>query len=114
MDASTASPVRGSLITLRVHTPSGFASHPQKPCTRHCHRSVQRNKVAGMSVWRIMGTETEYGISVPGNPGANAMLISSQIVNSYAAAMHRARRARGDFEEENTLRDGRGVELAAD
>ena len=67
-----------------------------------------------MSVWRIMGTETEYGISVPGNPGANAMLISSQIVNSYAAAMHRARRARWDFEEENPLRDARGFDLARD
>jgi len=67
-----------------------------------------------MSVWRIMGTETEYGISVPGNPGANAMLISSQIVNSYASAMHRARRARWDFEEENPLRDARGFDLARD
>ena len=28
-----------------------------------------------------MGTETEYGVSVPGNPGANAMLTSSQAVS---------------------------------
>jgi len=27
-----------------------------------------------MSVLRVMGTETEYGISVPGQPGANAMV----------------------------------------
>jgi proteasome accessory factor A len=59
-----------------------------------------------------MGIETEYGISVPGHPNANAMLTSSQVVNAYAAAMHRARRARWDFEEENPLRDARGFDLA--
>ncbi|WP_042364270.1 depupylase/deamidase Dop [Streptacidiphilus neutrinimicus] len=67
-----------------------------------------------MSVRRVMGIETEYGISVPGHPNANAMLTSSQIVNAYAAAMHRARRARWDFEEENPLRDARGFDLARD
>jgi proteasome accessory factor A len=35
-----------------------------------------------MSVRRVMGSETEYGISVPGHPNANAMLTSSQIVNA--------------------------------
>jgi proteasome accessory factor A len=35
-------------------------------------------------------------------------------VNAYAAAMHRARRARWDFEEENPLRDARGFDLARD
>ncbi|WP_079062802.1 depupylase/deamidase Dop [Peterkaempfera griseoplana] len=67
-----------------------------------------------MSVRRVMGIETEYGISVPGHPNANAMLTSSQIVNAYAAAMQRARRARWDFEEENPLRDARGFDLARD
>lgn len=66
-----------------------------------------------MTVRRVMGIETEYGISVPGHPNANAMLTSSQIVNAYAAAMHRARRARWDFEE-NPLRDARGFDLARD
>ncbi len=65
-----------------------------------------------MSVRRVMGSETEYGISVPGHPNANAMLTSSQIVNAYATAMHRARRARWDLEEENPLRDARGFDLA--
>ena len=65
-----------------------------------------------MSVRRIMGTETEYGISVPGQPGANAMVTSSQVVNAYQAATSaRARRARWDFEEENPLRDARGFDL---
>jgi len=58
-----------------------------------------------MSVRRVMGTETEYGISVPGQPGANAMVTSSQVVNAYQAATSaRTRRARWDFEEENPLR----------
>jgi Pup amidohydrolase len=66
-----------------------------------------------MSVLRVMSTETEYGISVPGQPGANAMVTSSQIVNAYqAATAARARRARWDFEEENPLRDARGFDLA--
>src|SRR3954464_6265635 len=60
-----------------------------------------------------MGTETEYGITVPGNPGANAMLISSQIVNAYAQpSAARSRRPRWDFEEENPLRDARGFDLS--
>src|SRR5436853_950228 len=65
-----------------------------------------------MSVRRVMGIETEYAISVPGQPGANAMVSSSQVVNAYQAATSaRARRARWDFEEENPLRDARGFDL---
>ncbi len=67
-----------------------------------------------MGVRRVMGSETEYGISVPGNPGANSMLSSSQVVNAYAAATIRNRRARWDFEEENPLRDARGFDLSRD
>jgi Pup amidohydrolase len=68
-----------------------------------------------MSVRRVMGIETEYGISVPGQPGANAMVSSSQVVNAYqAASTARARRARWDFEEENPLRDARGFDLAGE
>jgi len=58
-----------------------------------------------------MGTETEYGISVQGQPTANPMLASSQIVNAYANATVRARRARWDFEEESPRRDARGFDM---
>src|ERR687889_990615 len=63
-----------------------------------------------MSVRRIMGTEVEYGISVPGQPGANPMVTSSQVVNAYGARPELARggRARWDYEEESPLRDARG------
>jgi len=57
-----------------------------------------------------MGTEVEYGISVPGQPGANPMVTSSQIVNAYGARpeLNRGGRARWDYEEESPLRDARG------
>ncbi|HWL34657.1 MAG TPA: depupylase/deamidase Dop [Frankiaceae bacterium] len=63
-----------------------------------------------MTVRRVMGTETEYGISVPGQPGFNAMVSSSLVVNAYAP--QRDRRTRWDFEEESPLRDARGFDLA--
>jgi Pup amidohydrolase len=65
-----------------------------------------------MTVRRIMGTETEFGISVLGTPTANPMLTSSQVVNAYAALSARSRRARWDFEEESPLRDARGFDLS--
>ena len=65
-----------------------------------------------MSVRRVMGTEIEYGIAVPGQPAANPMVASSQLVNAYASATVRARRARWDFEEESPLRDARGFDMS--
>src|SRR5215831_9257093 len=66
-----------------------------------------------MNVRRVMGIETEYGISVPGQPGANAMVTSSQVVNAYhSVTAAKARRTRWDFEEENPLRDARGFDLS--
>jgi Pup amidohydrolase len=66
-----------------------------------------------MTVRRVVGTEVEYGVSLPGQPGANAMLLSAQVVNAYASALPagRARRASWDFEEESPLRDARGFDL---
>jgi proteasome accessory factor A len=60
-----------------------------------------------------MGTEVEYGVSLPGQPTANAMLLSAQVVNAYAGSLPagRARRASWDFEEESPLRDARGFDL---
>jgi Pup amidohydrolase len=61
-----------------------------------------------------MGTETEFGISVQGQPTANPMVASSQIVNAYASTTLKARRARWDFEEESPLRDARGFDMSRD
>ncbi|GAA4868586.1 depupylase/deamidase Dop [Saccharopolyspora cebuensis] len=64
---------------------------------------------------RIMGTEVEYGIVVPGDSSANPVLTSTHIVLAYAAAadIPRARRARWDYEVESPLRDARGFDLSA-
>src|ERR1700712_3673841 len=66
-----------------------------------------------MSVRRVMGTEVEYGISVPGQPTANPTTLSSLVVNAWAVAeAPTPRRPRWDFEEESPLRDARGVDLS--
>ncbi|HET7352152.1 MAG TPA: depupylase/deamidase Dop [Marmoricola sp.] len=67
-----------------------------------------------MSVRRVMGTETEFGISVQGHPHANPMVASTRLVNAYATATLKARRARWDFEEESPLRDARGFDMSRD
>ncbi len=61
-----------------------------------------------------MGTETEFGISVQGHPHANPMVASTRLVNAYATATLKARRARWDFEEESPLRDARGFSMSRD
>ncbi len=62
-----------------------------------------------------MGTEVEYGVSVPGEPGVNPVISSTQVVLAYAAsvAAPRARRPRWDYEVESPLRDARGYDLSA-
>ncbi len=67
-----------------------------------------------MSVHRIMGIETEYGISVPGHPSINAMATSSQIVNAYGQAVARGGRyaAHWDYVVESPLRDARGFDMS--
>ncbi len=66
-----------------------------------------------MTVHRVMGIETEYGISVPGHPHVNSMLTSSQVVNAYAGSVLPASRQkpRWDYDEETPLRDARGFDL---
>ena len=61
-----------------------------------------------------MGIETEYGIAVPGKPRANAMLLSSQVVNAYAQSLFAGARrtTRWSYEEETPLRDARGYDLS--
>ena len=60
-----------------------------------------------------MGIETEYGVSAPGDPTANPMLMSGQVVNAYAQPLgSRAGRARWDYEDEAPLRDARGYQMS--
>ncbi len=66
-----------------------------------------------MTVRRVMGIETEYGISVPGHPNVNPMVSSSQIVNAYGQHALRGGRSRAhwDYEVESPLRDARGFDM---
>ncbi len=65
-----------------------------------------------MTVRRVMGIETEYGISVPGDPTANPMIASGQVVNAYASSHGvRSGRAGWDYADEAPLRDARGFEM---
>jgi proteasome accessory factor A len=65
-----------------------------------------------MTVRRIMGLETEYGISVPGDPMANPMFLSGQVVSAYAAAHGiRSSQSSWDYAFEDPLRDARGWQL---
>jgi proteasome accessory factor PafA2 len=60
-----------------------------------------------MAIPKVMGIETEYGISGPGMADFNPVLSSSMLINSYAGTL---RRIRWDYEQESPLRDARGFE----
>jgi hypothetical protein len=60
-----------------------------------------------VAIPKVMGTETEYGISGPGNPDFNPVLSSSLLINTFAGSL---RRIRWDYEQESPLRDARGFE----
>ncbi|AZI59465.1 proteasome accessory factor PafA2 [Nakamurella antarctica] len=64
---------------------------------------------------RIMGTEVEYGISVPGDPNVNPVVSSTHVVLAYAAsvAAPRARKPRWDYEPESPARDARGYDMSS-
>ena len=65
-----------------------------------------------MSVHRIMGIETEYGISTPSDPAMNPMVASTHIVNAYAhlSASPQSSGQRWDYAVESPLRDARGFD----
>ncbi len=64
-----------------------------------------------MTVRRVMGIETEYGVVQPGRPMANPMLLSSHVVAAYANLTSGAGRARWDYADEDPLADARGFHL---
>ena len=66
-----------------------------------------------MTVHRVMGIETEYGISVPGHPEVNPTASSSRIVQSYAHSVFPRfhGQAGWDYELETPLRDARGFDM---
>ena len=67
-----------------------------------------------MSVHRVMGIETEYGISIPGHPTINPTVSSSRIVNAYARHVVPSGQRPGgwDYALESPLRDARGFDMS--
>ncbi|GAB3583592.1 depupylase/deamidase Dop [Calidifontibacter terrae] len=62
-----------------------------------------------MTVRRVMGIETEYGILQPGDPAANPMLMSGRVVTAYARAQGlRSAQTGWDYSDEAPLQDARG------
>jgi proteasome accessory factor PafA2 len=63
-----------------------------------------------VAIAKVIGTETEYGISAVGQPDFNPVLSSSLLISSYAGSL---RKIRWDYEDESPLRDARGFEPTA-
>ena len=65
-----------------------------------------------MTVRRVMGIETEYGVLAPGRAGSNPMLLSSHVVAAYTALTAApSGHARWDYADEDPLADARGFRL---
>jgi len=67
-----------------------------------------------MSVDRIMGIESEFGILAPNNPLANPVVLSSRAVLGYGQEIlpSRRQRMRWDYDVETPLRDARGFDMS--
>jgi Pup amidohydrolase len=61
-----------------------------------------------MAIPKVMGIETEYGITVKNQADFNPILSSLLLINSYET--YRSSRVRWDYEAESPLRDARGFE----
>ena len=62
-----------------------------------------------MAIPKVMGIETEYGITVKNQPDFNPILSSLLLINSYET--YRSSRVRWDYEAESPLRDARGLRV---
>ncbi|WP_269813425.1 depupylase/deamidase Dop [Ornithinimicrobium sediminis] len=69
-----------------------------------------------MTVRRVMGIETEYGITRADDPAADPIHLSGLVVRAYAASAGPTRAlptgAGWDYADETPLRDARGYEMA--
>ena len=65
-----------------------------------------------MAIPKVMGIETEYGITVKNQADFNPILSSLLLINSYET--YRSSRIRWDYEAESPLRDARGFEYMED
>src|SRR6185312_8695821 len=88
--------------------------HPEqgRPDSRQDPRDAPEHRAVPVSVVRVMGAETEYGIHAPGAGQFNATWLSTQVVNAYSkSTAHRASaggETRWDYTDEDPLADARG------
>lgn len=70
--------------------------------------------MSSASVHRVMGIETEYGISVPGALVQNPVVASSQVVQAYAhlVGLRSNNSSAWDYDWESPLRDARGFDMS--
>ncbi|WP_333620250.1 proteasome accessory factor PafA2 family protein, partial [Dietzia sp.] len=63
---------------------------------------------------RIIGTEIEFGISAPANPGISSIVTSTQVIRAYEEPdVSREAAARWSYDSESPMRDARGFDLSA-
>ena len=67
-----------------------------------------------MTVRRVMGIETEYGISVPGRADVAATIASAHVVTAYSRQLPGGdrQRVRWEYGDESPLRDARGFDMS--
>ena len=66
-----------------------------------------------MTVRRVMGIETEYGVLRPGDQRTTPMVLSGLVVRAYANDVGlNAAQSRWDYSDESPLRDQRGYDIA--
>lgn len=68
-----------------------------------------------MTVRRLMGMETEYGIFCPSDPQADSAVLSGKIIHAYsrgAQVVGESGGVRWDYSGEQPLRDARGFEIS--
>ena len=64
-----------------------------------------------MAIRKVIGTETEFGISIRNQPEFNPALASALVVNSFPG---RRIRVQWSYEEESPGRDARGFGVPGD
>ncbi len=64
-----------------------------------------------MAIPKVLGTETEFGVAVRGQPDFNPVMASSMVVNSYIGGQARIQ---WSLEEESPGRDARGFGIEAE
>ena len=72
-------------------------------------RNLNTERNGAMSVRRVMGTETEYAVSAPGQGRYNPVQLSFDVVGAASDASRS--HIRWDYRQEDPVNDARGTRL---